>query len=151
MSDCILSTYATNNSGYASVWYKAKWMDKSKRIGHHRAVWMEHNGKEIPEGMVVMHSCDTPRCINPEHLSLGTRSDNMRDAVKKGRQVSGAQKLTKEQQRYVLESPITATDLAKELGVSRECISSYRLRMGQKRPKGAAIKPHNRRECNKYA
>lgn|SRR3990167_850289 len=40
---------------------------------------------EVPKGMVVMHSCDTPPCVNPEHLSIGTQAANMADKMRKGR------------------------------------------------------------------
>lgn len=52
-----------------------------------RAVWTRQHGP-IPPGMVVMHSCDNPRCINLAHLTLGTQSDNQKDAARKGRHSS---------------------------------------------------------------
>ncbi len=50
----------------------------------HRISWILHRG-EIPAGMGILHSCDNPRCVNPEHLFVGTQSDNMKDMGLKGR------------------------------------------------------------------
>ena len=50
----------------------------------HRLVWIEANGP-IPDGMVVMHTCDNPPCHSIEHLRLGTQAENMQDAGSKGR------------------------------------------------------------------
>jgi hypothetical protein len=51
----------------------------------HRVSYEEHNQTKIPNHLVVMHSCDTPHCVNPQHLSLGTRKDNTKDMMTKGR------------------------------------------------------------------
>ncbi len=44
---------------------------------------------ELPQGKVVRHSCDTPLCCNPAHLSLGTQKENMLDMVTQGKQRKG--------------------------------------------------------------
>ena len=55
----------------------------------HRVAWEAHNAQPIPEGFVVMHSCDNPRCFNPLHLSVGSQQDNIDDAMSKGRMKPG--------------------------------------------------------------
>jgi len=57
----------------------------------HRVSWMLSNGP-IPGGAQILHRCDTPLCVRPDHLFLGTQADNVRDmwAKGRGRAVSGA-------------------------------------------------------------
>jgi HNH endonuclease len=54
--------------------------------GHlaHRVAYTIENGL-IPRGKFICHHCDTPLCVRPDHLFIGTNMDNMRDAIKKGR------------------------------------------------------------------
>lgn len=53
-------------------------------IGAHRASWVLHYGP-IPEGLYVMHKCDNPLCVRPDHLRLGTATENCQDKLRKGR------------------------------------------------------------------
>src|SRR4030095_2085697 len=60
--------------------------EKFKNTLAHHVSWRLHRGP-IPKGFIVMHKCDTPCCVNPDHLRVGTYRDNRIDAKKKGRQL----------------------------------------------------------------
>ena len=68
----------SRRGSYGIIW------NNNTNISVHRASWNIHRG-DIPRGMWVLHRCDTPLCVNPDHLFLGTHRDNMIDAAYKGR------------------------------------------------------------------
>ena len=69
-------------NGYGCTWYD------QKRILAHRFMWELINDTKVPLGKVVMHTCDNPLCVNPEHLRLGTQQENIADMISKDRQCS---------------------------------------------------------------
>lgn len=71
-------------AGMQSKGYGTFYLDGRLRTAH-RASWMIFRG-DIPSGMLVMHVHDDRWCVNPDHLRIGTPSDNSMDMVKKGRQ-----------------------------------------------------------------
>lgn len=112
----------TGNNGYGQVTIGG--------IKHavHRLMYRLAHGP-IPEGMDVMHSCDTPLCINPAHLSAGTHDDNMADMRNKGR---SATKLTAHQVRDIrtwIAAGKSNVYLGRVFGVSASTIS--RIRTGE--------------------
>ena len=94
----------------------------------HRASWIIHFG-EIPEGLCVCHKCDNPPCTNPDHLFLGTKSENSLDMIEKGRSITAGKfgsknhmsKLTDQQREDIIvlyDKGSTNKQLAKMFNVS---------------------------------
>lgn len=75
---CFLWSGARSSKGYGLICIE------KKTFLAHRVSYEAHKGA-IPAGLILMHKCDTPLCVNPEHLTLGTFKDNSADMVAKGR------------------------------------------------------------------
>lgn len=77
-SGCWLWAGSCCEKGYGRVNISGK----NKRA--HRVSWSQENGP-IPDGAFVCHRCDTPSCVNPDHLWIGSPLENMEDMISKGR------------------------------------------------------------------
>lgn len=71
-------------SKYGKSTYGSFAITRDYKVTAHRLAWVLAFG-EIPEALYVLHKCDNPPCVNPEHLFLGTINDNNQDRTKKGR------------------------------------------------------------------
>ncbi len=104
-----------------------------KDEGAHRVSFELHVGP-IPEGMFVCHRCDTPPCVNPAHLFLGTHADNVADMVAKRRNVqfhaAGQDhpnaRLTEPQVIAIFHDRRRTTDIARAYGVSLPTVCSIK-------------------------
>jgi hypothetical protein len=144
---CWIWTGGLDKDGYGSL------RDGQKMKRAHRVSWEIHFG-QIPEGMAILHKCNNPACVNPDHLKIGDHTDNMEDRKKngrpwhsqafrrklgekmKGRKITwgatiaeAVRKLTKEQAGEVLsriQNGERIGDLANELGMHRTSVSKIK-------------------------
>lgn len=105
-------------------------LSRSAGLGQwaHRASYKAFVG-EIPERAHVLHRCDVRCCVNPEHLFLGTHSQNMLDMYSKGRRSHPFTKLNANDVRFIRSAPKYTPGLATRFGVSESVIS--RIRSGK--------------------
>lgn len=100
----------------------------------HRFSWALHSGQTIPDGMLVCHSCDNPRCVNPSHLWLGAAVDNVGDMDRKNRrnarigENAARAKLTEEQALKILADCRPYTQIAADFGVTPMTVSDIKCR-----------------------
>ena len=110
------------------AWYKdnINGRGRAKYITAHRISWLFAHGAQVPKGMHLCHKCDNPPCVRPDHLFVGTPSQNMQDSIRKGRRPRRT-KLTPEQVRLIrARNPKHGEYLSvgNEFGVHAETISS---------------------------
>ena len=101
MSDCINWSKGLAHNGYGLT------TRNNKTYRAHRLAYCDYHNIDhsVIRGKVVRHTCDNRRCVNPEHLVIGTHQDNMDDMKKRNRSAkglaNGAGKLTPEQVTYI--------------------------------------------------
>ncbi len=130
--DCWLWTGAKTGKGYGHMFFQGRMHNA------HRVSWMVINNQSA-DGLLILHSCDNPPCVNPAHLHAGTAAENTADMMSKGRHhykaLQGSQltqsKLSESAVRdirYLLRHGYTQPELARQHGVSQSTISNVVLR-----------------------
>ena len=123
-SGCWLWTGVCNRDGYGQF----------NSDGAHRASFSIYRGP-IPLNMCVCHHCDTPCCVNPDHLFIGTQKENIADRHTKGRSKGGSlpgdknrnSKLTPKQVIAIREDARIQKDIANDYGISFKTVSKIKL------------------------
>lgn len=130
---CWLWQGKTDKDGYGTL------KDGAKLLRAHRISFEFHKGP-IPDGHLIRHSCHTPGCVNPRHLSAGTHLDNMQDKVLAGRVPRNEAHANCKFSNEVVAAVRVATgkrkDIAKQFGMSESQVTNVRL--GRQRKPAAA-------------
>lgn len=121
-SGCWIWMGTEGTRGYGQI------KSRYKTYAAHRVSYQVFKG-DVPNGLHVCHTCDTPLCVNPNHLFIGTPMDNSQDMAKKNRHAYGAKngnsKLTEVEAKNILafrDSGQTKTSVGELFDVSRTCV-----------------------------
>jgi hypothetical protein len=121
------TSHSRNQKGYPILVQDNKYSHMS------RFIWKECFG-EIPNEMQVLHKCDNPSCINPEHFFLGTNADNVKDKMTKGRHKNNTPKgekhwwakLSRQQAIEIYNATGSQHKIAKEYGITQSTVSAIK-------------------------
>lgn len=123
--ECWLWSGNVNPDGYGYFRYGSRTDNTRRHVRAHRFAYELTHG-DIPPKMEICHHCDTPLCVRPEHLFVGTRQDNVRDCQSKGRTTKGERsasaKLTAEkviQLRRLYSEGVNRQTLSEIFGISK--------------------------------
>lgn len=123
-SGCHEWNAALHRDGYGKFYFRGK------DVASHRASYILNVG-EVPEGLMVLHKCDNRKCVNPNHLYIGTAKQNVKDMHERTSWY-GNMKYTRETVdecfRLYYEEGLTQTEIAKRLGMSQTNVSKYLLK-----------------------
>lgn len=127
-SGCIEWIGSSDHKGYGQLRIGGK-LIKAHRYAVERSIG------QIPNGMVVMHICDNPKCVNIDHLQVGTQTDNVRDMDTKGRRINNQPKgmasrnakLTDNDVRAIRSDARKQVDIAASYGIAQTVVSKIKL------------------------
>lgn len=114
-TECWLWTGATTYGGYGVIGLGRR------LVRAHRYAYEASNGP-IDARLVIRHKCDTPACVNPDHLEIGTQKQNVGDMLDRGR-ANPRRKLTPVQLAQIKAATGTVRSIAVEFGVSNSYVS----------------------------
>lgn len=137
LNDCWIWQGAQTQHPYCS-YGRFTWLNGKLIMAHHAAWYL--SGRQIPPGKILMHTCDNPLCVNPDHLRIGTRQENVQDMLDKGREdhLKGMQKasskLTDAQVRQIRAlystGQLSQAELGEQFGVYQTTVSRIVRRTG---------------------
>lgn len=123
---CWLWQAGLNSNGYGRFQYFNRTHRRGSRgrdLYAHRVSWMLTHG-ELPDTMKVLHRCDTPACVRPDHLFLGTQADNVADCISKSRKTKPpiVSNLTADNIRDIRSDPRKHHIIGADYGLKRMAI-----------------------------
>lgn len=136
---CWLWTGTMNATGYGVI------AIGGRQRKAHRVAFEVYRGVSVPPEVFVCHKCDTPSCVNPDHLFLGAPVENSRDAARKGRLAGGARHhsaiLSEAQAREIYLSAMPQSTLAKAYGVKLQVVEKIKRNLTWTRVTSVLEKP----------
>lgn len=121
VGDCLIWQGCRNTDGYPKIS-----RGSNCNIKGHRYVYEQVKGS-IPEGLVIRHICDNILCLNPDHLIIGTPTDNMKDRVERGRTHNHLTNEQYEQIRELRRQGLSQDKVSKIVGCSQTQVSKMEL------------------------
>jgi hypothetical protein len=125
-TNCKICYHNPDKNGYPRIGINGR------RLRLSRYLWQLANSRTISKGLIILHLCDNPKCINLDHLSLGTPKENTKDAIKRTRLNQGIKngnvKLTTNLVKLILAAKGFQKDIAKNFNISQQNVSFIKTR-----------------------
>lgn len=125
VSGCWEWIAAKHERGYGYFYTHPDFSQRKMDYAHRVSIFL-YKGIRVGDTLSVLHICDNPCCVNPDHLRIGTHMDNMLDMATKGRCKSGKQRLTLQDYKLAVslrEQGVTVKDIATQLKCDRSTAS----------------------------